>query len=62
MVAGTALVTEVLGELPANLVGILAHKVGIRLDETYHDRIRRYAELVAATREHLKRRGQKRAI
>ena len=48
-----------LGELPANLVGILAYKVGIRLDETYHDRVRRYDELVAATREHLKRRGQK---
>jgi hypothetical protein len=50
--------TEVLGDLPANLFGILAHKVGIRLDEIYHDRVRRYAELTAGTREHLKRWGQ----
>jgi hypothetical protein len=57
-VSGTGkYLAEVLGHLPANVVSILANKVGIWADGVYHDRVRRWAELTAETREHLKRWG-----
>jgi len=51
--AGTGkYLSQVLGQVPANLVGLLD-------DWLYHKRARRWAELNAETREHLKRWGAK---